>query len=252
MDARLEESARVLGAGQLRTFWSVTLPLSMDGVGVMTGCILVFVLTDGSFLNMLLLGRHETGRRGTSGTRPLRGAVRGIHSCALERYPIRQLRLIGSSAFFIKTLESFSDSLRSKKTLVSVVVVSFSSASFAALPIPGYGLRWYRRIFEYTPFLDAMLVSAEVALGGRVLAAALGVPAALALARARGPGAAIVANLLLAPVSVPAIVLGCALLCHLSALEVGISLPSLLVAHTVAAIPYLVRTLLAAYRLMPG
>jgi putative spermidine/putrescine transport system permease protein len=54
VDVRLEESARVLGAGRLRTFLHVTLPLSLDGIA--TGCILVFVITNGSFLTMLLLG----------------------------------------------------------------------------------------------------------------------------------------------------------------------------------------------------
>ncbi|MFD2238173.1 ABC transporter permease [Aureimonas populi] len=54
IDRRLEESAQVLGANKLTTFWRITLPLSMDGIA--TGCILVFVLTNGSFLTMLLLG----------------------------------------------------------------------------------------------------------------------------------------------------------------------------------------------------
>jgi putative spermidine/putrescine transport system permease protein len=54
IDARLEESARVLGANRLRAFSSVTLPLSLDGIA--TGCILVFMLTNGSFVTMLLLG----------------------------------------------------------------------------------------------------------------------------------------------------------------------------------------------------
>lgn len=58
VDRRLEESARVLGAGRWRAFLTVTLPLSMDGV--VTGCILVFVLTNGSFLTMLLLGGGKT------------------------------------------------------------------------------------------------------------------------------------------------------------------------------------------------
>ncbi len=50
----LEESAQILGASKIRTFLTVTLPLSLDGIA--TGCILVFVLTNGSFLTMLLLG----------------------------------------------------------------------------------------------------------------------------------------------------------------------------------------------------
>jgi putative spermidine/putrescine transport system permease protein len=54
VDVRLEEAARVLGAGRLKTFFYVTLPLSVDGI--VTGCILVFVVTNGSFLTMLLLG----------------------------------------------------------------------------------------------------------------------------------------------------------------------------------------------------
>lgn len=54
VDVRLEESARVLGASALGTFFRITLPLSLDGVA--TGCILVFVVTNGSFLTMLLLG----------------------------------------------------------------------------------------------------------------------------------------------------------------------------------------------------
>ena len=54
VDVRLEESARVLGAGRLRTFLHVTIPLSLDGI--VTGCLLTFVVTNGSFLTMLLLG----------------------------------------------------------------------------------------------------------------------------------------------------------------------------------------------------
>ncbi len=54
INPRLEESAQILGAGRTRTFLSVTLPLSMDGIG--TGTILVFMLTCGSFVTLLLLG----------------------------------------------------------------------------------------------------------------------------------------------------------------------------------------------------
>jgi putative spermidine/putrescine transport system permease protein len=57
VDVQLEESARVLGAGRLSTFLHVTLPLSLDGI--VTGCILVFVITNGSFLTMLLLGGNK-------------------------------------------------------------------------------------------------------------------------------------------------------------------------------------------------
>jgi putative spermidine/putrescine transport system permease protein len=54
VDPRLEESAKILGAGRFRTLWEVTLPLSLDGVG--TGAILVFMMANGSFVTLVLLG----------------------------------------------------------------------------------------------------------------------------------------------------------------------------------------------------
>ncbi len=135
--------------------------------------------------------------------------------------------------------------------IVSVVVVSFSTASFIAFPIPGFTLRWYWHILEYKPFVDALIVSGEVAVLSTMFGTLFGIPAALALARSRGTAAAIVSNFLLAPVTVPAIVLGLALLYFLSSLSLGISFTALLIAHTVAGIPYIVRTVLSVYRSIP-
>jgi putative spermidine/putrescine transport system permease protein len=56
VDRRLEESARILGAGPIRAFLFVTLPLTMSGV--VTGAIIVFMMANGSFLTMLLLGNN--------------------------------------------------------------------------------------------------------------------------------------------------------------------------------------------------
>ncbi|WP_035512866.1 ABC transporter permease [Paraburkholderia nodosa] len=54
VDRRLEESARVLGAGAWRAFFLVTLPLSVEGI--ITGCLIVFMIINGSFIGSLLLG----------------------------------------------------------------------------------------------------------------------------------------------------------------------------------------------------
>ena len=54
IDRRLEESAEILGAGRWRAFREITLPLSLDGIG--TGSILVFMVANGSFVTLLLLG----------------------------------------------------------------------------------------------------------------------------------------------------------------------------------------------------
>ncbi len=54
LDKRLLEASGDLGAPPLRTFWQVTLPLSIPGVA--TGCMLVFILLMGEFLIPALLG----------------------------------------------------------------------------------------------------------------------------------------------------------------------------------------------------
>ncbi|GAA5234996.1 ABC transporter permease [Verticiella sediminum] len=54
IEPALEEAAGILGASKWRVFWHVTLPLSREGI--YAGCILVFMLSNGSFVTQLLLG----------------------------------------------------------------------------------------------------------------------------------------------------------------------------------------------------
>ncbi len=134
----------------------------------------------------------------------------------------------------------------------AVVAVSFSSSSFIVFPIPGWSWHWYRHIIDYRPFITSLATSIELAFASALCSAVLGVPAALALARTRHAAAGWIGNFLLAPLSVPAIVLGFALLYFLSSLSLGLSFTALLIAHTVAGVPYIVRTVLATYRAVPA
>lgn len=54
IDRNLEPAARTLGATGWQAFREVTLPLSLPGLGA--GCLLVFVLTAGSYVTPLILG----------------------------------------------------------------------------------------------------------------------------------------------------------------------------------------------------
>ncbi len=132
--------------------------------------------------------------------------------------------------------------------ILVVVVVSFSSESYVAFPIPGVSMQWYWRILEYRPFIDSLIVSMKLALAAAVAGSIISVPAALAIARSQSPIASAVASFLLAPLSIPSIVLGFALLYYLSALAFGVSFMALLTAHTVISIPYIARTVLVVYR----
>ncbi|TWF46434.1 ABC transporter permease [Neorhizobium alkalisoli] len=133
-----------------------------------------------------------------------------------------------------------------------VVLVSFSSSSFIVFPMPGFSTQWYYRIVEYRPFMQSLLVSVEIALLSALAGTVLGVPAAIWAVRANTNAAQVFTNVMLAPISVPAILLGFSLLYMLSALTLGVSFLSLLITHTVVAIPYISRTVLAVYRGIPA
>lgn len=132
-----------------------------------------------------------------------------------------------------------------------VVLVSFSSASYIAFPMPGISLQWYTRVFEYGPFMSSLKVSLQIAFLSAIIGAALGVPAALWAARSPSSAANTISTFLLSPLTVPAIVLGFSLLYILTAFGFGVSFLSLLITHTVVSIPYVTRTVLAVYRGIP-
>jgi putative spermidine/putrescine transport system permease protein len=52
------EAAQSLGAGPLRTFLRVTLPLSSPGIA--SGCLLVFLLTLSAYVTVTVLGGPQT------------------------------------------------------------------------------------------------------------------------------------------------------------------------------------------------
>lgn len=58
LDSNVEDAAAVLGASPIRALLWVTVPMSIEGV--VTGSIIVFTLSVGSFVTMMLLGDNST------------------------------------------------------------------------------------------------------------------------------------------------------------------------------------------------
>lgn len=132
--------------------------------------------------------------------------------------------------------------------IAMVILFSFVDAAFVRLPIDRFSLRWYVRMLEYRPFLSSLGFSLFVAIASGLMALAISLPAALALARSRSKFAGFMVTLLLAPLSMPMILLGVALLYYLSWMGLGVSVTSLLLGHTLVAIPYITRTVIAVYQ----
>jgi len=130
--------------------------------------------------------------------------------------------------------------------LLVVIAISFTTTEYLRFPPQGLTLRWYWQILSDPTFVEAFLVSGELAAAATATALILGVPAALVFARKRFPLAQVLSALFLSPLVLPTIVLGVAILQYASALGFARSFLALFVGHVVLVTPYVIRTSLAS------
>jgi putative spermidine/putrescine transport system permease protein len=130
--------------------------------------------------------------------------------------------------------------------LVCVVIVSFNAEAVQSFPPTSWSLRWYAHALQVDSFRNGALLSFALAAAAALVATPIGTAAALGLHRTTWRGRAALESLLLAPLMVPGLVIGISLLIALAAIDVRDAPLRLLVAHSVAILPYSVRTVLAS------
>ena len=127
-----------------------------------------------------------------------------------------------------------------------VILASFTSTSYLSFPPAGLSLRWYVRLLASAEILRAAETSLIVAVLATAGAVGLGVLTAFPLVRGRFRGRDAVLAFTLAPIMLPSIVLGIALLFFFGLLQVRLSLATLVLSHVLITFPYVVRTSAAA------
>jgi putative spermidine/putrescine transport system permease protein len=130
--------------------------------------------------------------------------------------------------------------------LFVVIAISFTTTSYLSFPPVGFTLRWYWNVLGDPTFIEAFVLSGELAAAATVIALLLGVPAALVIARGEFRGRGALSAVFLSPLVLPTIVLGAAMLQYASAFGFARSFSALLVAHVVLVTPYIMRTTLAS------
>ena len=130
--------------------------------------------------------------------------------------------------------------------IILVVWMSFTPSMRFEVPITSFSLRWYEELFSYDAFIDSAWLSLRLGLLSALIATALGFLAAYGLVRGRPPGSAALLGLFTAPLIVPAVVYGIAMLQFTNLVGLYGAFPALLAAHVVIVLPFAVRTLLAA------
>lgn len=119
------------------------------------------------------------------------------------------------------------------------ILVAFSfNASRQTAVWSGFTLDWYRRLLDDPGLFQAVRNSLVVAASATILAVVLGTPAALALTRHEFRGKRASQALLYLPVILPEVVLGAALVTFFGAVQLRLSLATVVIAHVVFSVSY--------------
>ena len=133
--------------------------------------------------------------------------------------------------------------------LVVTVLVSLGSSAVFTLPPPDWSLRWYQRLGATRGLAEALATSLQIAILSTLLSLVLGTLCAIGLVRGRFPGRDAVSTFLVSPLMLPGLVVGIAMLQGFKAMGLRATWPSLLAAHVVITMPYVLRTVHGALTL---
>jgi len=126
-----------------------------------------------------------------------------------------------------------------------VLVFAFNPTPYISFPPVGISLRWFDKFFSGSDFMNALWLSLWVAACVLVLSVVIGGACALALVRGNLPGSAVFTAFFMSPLMLPAILTGLALFQTYLLAGIGRPVWGLIMAHTLIAVPYVLRTTLA-------
>jgi len=120
----------------------------------------------------------------------------------------------------------------------AVVILAFNPQQFGSFPMEGFSFKWFVKLSHNSTILDAFKNSMVLGTLTAVFSTAVGVPAAMAFIRYEFRGKELINTLLIAPIMIPEVVLGVALLLFIRWLQQPKSFAMLVVGHVVLTLPY--------------
>ena len=128
---------------------------------------------------------------------------------------------------------------------LAIIPQSFTALNYFTYPIPEFSLKWYERFFENSEWITGLERSLLIAILTALLATAIGTMAAVAFEKLEFRGKSVFMSLMIAPMVVPVIITGVALYTTFSKVGLTNSIPGLVLAHTLLAIPMVFITMMS-------
>lgn len=126
-----------------------------------------------------------------------------------------------------------------------IVPMSFSSSRYLEFPPPGFSTQWYQAFFSDPQWVNALKISIELAVLTTILSLILGILAAEGLSKSEFKGKDAIIEIFMMPMLVPGIIVGIAIYRFEAGLSLSSTFTGLLIAHTLMAVPFVIRTALA-------
>ena len=276
IDTRLDEAASGLGAAPVRRFFAVTLPLTLGGLRA--GIAMVFLMSSTAYVSATLLGGKKlwvagmvvfdealqlldypkaaalavlmlvlslsvtflinlATQRLTPWTRAVPRRNSGLRlPAALMKHLAGPLELIGGASARLLLFLGLG-LLIFPMALVIVSSVNDSPQATVAQFL-GFTWKWYGLVLDNKRYIDAFILSLQLALGATVIALALSLPAAFALVRRRLRGREFWIAGFMLPLALPGIALAIGML---KLLQWFVAIPAflgLLAIHVVLIVPF--------------
>jgi putative spermidine/putrescine transport system permease protein len=133
--------------------------------------------------------------------------------------------------------------------ILIVIAVSFSPSAIFAFPPEGFSLRWYEAVGRTDLLVSSFWLSVQIAFLSTCISLLLGTLCSIAIVRGYIPGGTAVATFMASPLMLPGLVFGIAFLQTARAVGLWDSYTTLLMAHVVITMPFVMRTVLASLSL---
>jgi spermidine/putrescine transport system permease protein len=121
-----------------------------------------------------------------------------------------------------------------------VIILSFNPEQFGSFPMKGFSFKWYEKLAQNATIVSCFKNSLIIGFLSASVSTMIGILAAMAFVRYEFRGKNLLNTLLVAPIMIPRVILGMALLLFLRWLQQPKSFFLLLIGHVIITMPFVI------------
>ena len=234
IDGNLTLAAEGMGAKPVTNFRTVFLPLSVPGI--VSGCMMVFVLALGFYIAPALLG----GSQDMMVSNLIQQNMDNMNWHIAAALSVELFVIV--MAFVTVAYKFVGDQLFILVFIIvlpAIIVIpqAFTSLNYFTYPIPEFVTKWIDKFWENSEWVVGLTRSLVIAVIVAVVATVLGTLAAVAMQKLEFKGKGLFMGLMISPMVIPVVIIGVALYSTFSKVGLTNTFTGLILTHTLLALP---------------